>query len=398
MHNLTKIKLFRSLLWITYPFSLVLVYPLVFLKKKNKTGLFLFFDRYTLGGAQRVHLDILNSVNDLYKQVYFTRLSPNGAFREEFYNTPNASVKDIHFWCDNLLIRLFTVHYFAFYINRHKTGHVFSSNSTFFYDMLPFIKNGIIKTELLHNFTLGKNGMEFFGLANYRYLHNRLTVDVATYNNILTQYEKYGINSVYSKRVQCIEPGVMISSISNKDYSKPVNILYAGRGGAQKRPHLLDAIAQHFISKSLPVHFHFAGDVIDELSDYVKKHSILHGQITDQKIMYSLYQQCHSILMTSAYEGFPMLIKEGMANGCVPIVTALDGNKSHLKHEKNALLIHQPENENLVVQQGIELIQRLLNNQSFLEELSQSAYQYASEHFDKKQFVLTYRSLLLLSR
>lgn len=101
------------------------------------------------------------SINEVPKQVYFTRKSDNDSLKQEFYTLRNSNSEDIHIWCDYLLFRLFTVHYFAFYINRHDHVHVFSSNSTFFYDMLPFLKNHVVKTELLHNFTFGKKGMEF---------------------------------------------------------------------------------------------------------------------------------------------------------------------------------------------------------------------------------------------
>lgn len=394
MHNLTKIKIFRILLCITYPFAVILVYPFALMKRKKTSALFFFFDRYVLGGAQRVHLDILESVRDISKQVYFTRVSANNIFRQEFYALPNATVKDIHFWCDNLLFRLFSVHYYAFYINRHKKAHILSSNSTFFYDMLPFLKNGIIKTELLHNFTLGKNGMEFFGLANHKYLNHRLTVDNATLNNIKAQYQLYKIEAKYFERLMCIEPGVIISDAVHKDFNGDIHILYAGRGGQQKRPHLLDAIAQQCIERKLPVTFHFAGDVIDELSSFVQEHSVLHGQVRNPDDMYAIYASCHVILMTSAYEGFPMLIKEGMANGCIPVVTALEGNRSHLKNGSNALLMFEPKDETGVINQGVMLIENLVANRALLQTLSHNAYNYAGSHFSKQAFMYEYRRLL----
>ena len=75
MHNLTKIKLFSILLWIVYPFALLLLYPFALLKRKKHSSLFFFYDRYAIGGAQRVYLDILESVKDTPKTVYFTRYS-----------------------------------------------------------------------------------------------------------------------------------------------------------------------------------------------------------------------------------------------------------------------------------------------------------------------------------
>ncbi|HEY0676909.1 MAG TPA: glycosyltransferase family 4 protein [Chitinophagaceae bacterium] len=394
MHNLTKIKLFRIAAWITYPIALVFIYPFVLLKKKNASHLFFFFDRYAIGGAQRVHLDILKSVEDVHKQVYFTRKSLNTSLKNEFYSIPNTVSKDVHFWCDNLLFRLFSVHYFVFYINRHASAHVFSSNSTFFYDMLPFFNRKVRTTELLHNFTFGKKGMEFFGLANHRHLTNRIVIDAHTLSNIRQQYDSAGLSS-YMDRVKLIEPGVMVPPYRRTAFTLPLKVLYAGRGGPQKRIHLLNRIAEHCIKEQLPVEFHFAGTMMDELSPTLKEHSILHGQISSQQKMYELYDHCDVILLTSAYEGFPMIIKEGMACGCVPVVTALEGNKTHLRHGYNALLINEVEDENLVVSIALNHINTLIDDTKLLFNLSKTCHEYAVLNFSLEQFRTAYREFLL---
>jgi glycosyltransferase involved in cell wall biosynthesis len=394
MHNLLKIKVFRIALWITYPLSFILVYPFALLRRRNNSNLFFFFDRYAIGGAQRIHIDILKSINEAPKQVYFTRKSDNDFFKKEFYSLPNTDNQDIHIWCDYLLFRLFTVHYFAFYINRHLTPHVFSSNSTFFYDMLPFLKSSVVKTELLHNFTFGKKGMEFFGLANVNYLNHRIVYDSFTLENIKKQYQDYKIVEKLS-RILFIEPGVEIPASPNKEFKLPLAILYAGRGGPQKRIHLINKICEQSFSRNLPVSFHFAGTLTDELSEEVKSKSTIHGQISDPSKMHEIYSLCHIILMTSAYEGFPMFIKEGMARGCVPVVTALEGNKMHLTSGYNSLLIDAVEDEKKVVELGIEQIEKLASNLILLRKLSENAYTYARNNFRKEKFNMEYRKLLL---
>jgi L-malate glycosyltransferase len=395
MHNLTKIRLFRIASRITYLPSLLFILPFALLKKKHNSGLFFFFDRYSIGGAQRTHLDILESVEDISKQVYFTRKSVNVSLKQAFFKSSNTIARDIHFWCDTLLFRLFSVHYYAFYLNRHKNARILSANSTFFYDLLPFLNREIITIELLHNFTFGKKGMEFFGLANYQYLTYRFVYDIYTLNNIRGQYSAYNVPAQYLDRIVFIEPGVNVPGTMIKDYSYPLTILYAGRGGQQKRIHLLNRIVEQCLEQDLPVRFHFAGTVIDELSDLVKSKSVLHGNIASVEQMNELYKQSHAILMTSAYEGFPMLIKESMAYGCVPVVTALEGNKMHLKDGFNSLLIDAVTDEEKVVLKGIDKIRELINGQELLRKLSVEAYNYAKTNFDKNKFLKSCRALLL---
>ncbi|HYD19843.1 MAG TPA: glycosyltransferase [Flavipsychrobacter sp.] len=372
----------------------ILLYPFVFFKKKNEGELFFFFDRYVIGGAQKVHLDILESVSEQQKQIYFTRYSPNEGLKDAFYRLPNSISSDVHFYCDNLLIRLFSVHFFAFYVNRHKRAHIFSSNSTFFYDMLPFIDKKIIRTELLHNFTYGNNGMEHFGLANHQYLDNRMVIDSATKLNIRRQYAEHQIPSTYLERIRLIEPGVAIPTEINKDYNAPLKVLYAGRGGAQKRIYLLNQVAEHCITNNLAIEFHFAGTMMDELSELVKSNSVIHGEISAPNKMQQLYETCHALLMTSAYEGFPMLIKEGMAFCCLPIVTALEGNKTHLVHMSNALLIDQPKDEQQVVNTAIKHLELLLADRNLLQTLCIQSGRYARQHFDKADFIKKYKTFL----
>ncbi len=347
-----------------------------------------------MGGAQRVHIDILESISALPKQVFFTRKSPDTGMKKAFETVPDCSFQDIHFWCDNLLFRLFAVHYWAFFLNHHRGLKILSANSTFFYDLLPWLRRDFQRIELLHNFTYGKKGMEFFGLANHAFLDQRIVVDFFTAENMRRQYAEAGVPVEYMERIRVIEPGVPLPErLPQKDFP-PLKVLYAGRGGVQKRVWLIDRIAASCYEKGLPAQFHFAGNVDDELSFSVKEQSIMHGSISDSLEMKKLYSECHVILLTSAYEGFPMFIKEGMVQGCLPIVTALPGNKTHLRHEENALLIDAIEDEDAVVQQGIALIERLCAQPEVIDRLSRAAFDYARGHFGSYAFRQSYRQLL----
>jgi glycosyltransferase involved in cell wall biosynthesis len=350
-----------------------------------------------MGGAQRIHLDILKSIPEADKDVFFTRFSPNAVFKDEFYTVPNASCLDIHIWCDYLILRLFSVHYFSFYINRHSQGHIFGANSTFFYDMLPFINKKITRTELLHNFTFGKKGMEFFGLENYRYLDNRIIYDYFTKGNIENQYADFHIDKTFLRRILFIEPGVDIPSEKNKSFDFPLKIICAGRGGPQKRIWLVNKIAENLIEMDAAVEFHFAGTLVNELSEKIKAKALIHGEISDPVKMAALMAESDISLLTSSYEGFPMFIKESMANGCIPVVTALTGNLMHLKDRFNSMLIHEILDETKLIQEGIQIIMELIRDRKLCIQLSHEAYTYAKQHFSRNEFNKAYRKLMLFA-
>lgn len=395
MHNRTKIRLYRILLRITWIPSVLLLWIPAQLAPRFNGRYFFLFDRYALGGAQRVHLDILASLANKNKRVWFTRLSLNSVLKSTFYDQPNTRSSDIHRWCDNLVFRLFTVHWMAFYLNRHRGAQVFSSNSTFFYDLLPFLSKHLRTTELLHNFTYGRNGMEWFGLFNHRYLSQRLTVDFSTLANIKRQYHEWNIAPEWEARLGIIEPGVRVPADEEsglKAPAPPLHVLYAGRGGPQKRVWLIDRIAQAAYNTGLPVQFHFAGDIADELSPDVKTAAVLHGMVSKEADMYRIYTASHVLLMTSAYEGFPMAIKEAMACRCIPVVTALEGNKTHLRAGENALLIEAIEDEEAVVQQGLAHLAALCADPAAVARLQDAAYNYAAAHFRREDFIRKYQT------
>ena len=395
MHNLTKIKIFRIALFITYPLALIFLYPIVLLKKKNEGRFFFFLDRYVIGGAQTVHLNILSTIPEFKKQLYFTRYSPDDKQKAEFYSTPNSTSRDIHFWCDNLLFRVFTVHFYAFYVNRHSDAIVFGSNSTFYYDMLYFFRKDITTIELLHAFSFGNTGMEFFGLANYKSLSYRLVIEPATRKNMENQYKEYNVPAEYMNRVVMIEPGVRLPEKKHKkEIGDTLNVLYAGRGTKEKRVYLVSKIAESLLRENTNISFHFAGTMESELSDYVKKNSTVYGEITQQEKLYDIYRKCHVTIITSTFEGFPMALKEGMANGCIPLATTVGGITVHLKDGYNGLLITQPENEQAVVDSAIKHIKTLAGDKELVMQLSNNALEYAYEHFNINRFKDKYREFL----
>jgi glycosyltransferase involved in cell wall biosynthesis len=260
--------------------------------------------------------------------------------------------------------------------------------------MLPFLSKRVTKIELFHNFSFNKKGMEFFGLANYKLLDQRMVIDNITKQNIIEQYATFGVPASFNERVHVVEYGVSIPDRVTKPSIPPLKILYAGRGTPQKRIKLLNRIVEHLIESNSPVEFTFAGSMGAELSAVVKAHCKVLGEIGDQNAMQKLFSEHHAIILTSAFEGFPVVVKEGMSYGCVPIVTALPGNMIHLTHLSNALLIYNVDNGNEVVKEGILNIEILLSQPDLLKKLSENAYEYAQKKFGKQDFIAAYRTLL----
>jgi glycosyltransferase involved in cell wall biosynthesis len=134
--------------------------------------------------------------------------------------------------------------------------------------------------------------------------------------------------------------------------------------------------------------------LIAELSQRVKAASELYGEVADPEKMASILANSDIALLTSAYEGFPMFIKESMAHGCIPLLTALPGNKTHIKNGENGLFIEEMADESGLVKEAVEKITVLTRERDECIRISREAYRYAQLHFNRLAFNQAYRTLL----
>jgi glycosyltransferase involved in cell wall biosynthesis len=98
------------------------------------------------------------------------------------------------------------------------------------------------------------------------------------------------------------------------------------------------------------------------------------------------------LLLTSAYEGLPIVIMDMMARGKIVISTAVDGIPDYITHLENGLLITET-NETKIIQQGIELLRLLVNKPELKREIGRKSYQYAVKHFSGETFCESYRKI-----
>jgi len=112
--------------------------------------------------------------------------------------------------------------------------------------------------------------------------------------------------------------------------------------------------------------------------------------IKDKALLKSIYSTAHVLVLTSESEGFPMVIAEAMAYGCVPIVTAVGAIPTQLRHGEEVILTDPMK----CVEETIEWILLLDGNPETLQELSKKAYLYAEEHFAADRFDNAWKQLI----
>jgi glycosyltransferase involved in cell wall biosynthesis len=134
-------------------------------------------------------------------------------------------------------------------------------------------------------------------------------------------------------RLKVINNGVPAESElrrSSKDRSTPLRILYVGRlVEEQKRVFDLPRIMEALDRRGVPATLTVVGEGADRhalasLADpWVERGTIrFAGILSNHEITHELRHH-DALVLTSAYEGFPLVAMEAMAWGCIPVVTAI---------------------------------------------------------------------------
>lgn len=375
-------------------FSLIRFYIRCRYIQKNESELFFFFPFFHVGGAERVHIDIIQTAANRNPWVFFTSLSENKGFLPEFkkYGTTYNIQRFAEGKYSNLTAKLL-----ASLINRYNHPVVFGCNSYFFYNLIPYLKEHARCIDLIHAFS-HKNEIaaEHWSLKVAPRLKTRIFISRKAIRDLEQQYEENQLSPSLMKRVRYIPNQVTVPDIAFPKTRLPlVNILYVGRGTPEKRVHLLGKIAHQCIEdQKLPVKFTLVGNIRHSIPE--KFHSYLHftGELQNQETLSEIYAYSDILLLTSSREGFPMAIMEAMAHGVVPVATDVGDIPAHITNAHTGFLVHNSSEECTIVNSFVKHIENLCNDKMLIEQLSLHAYNYAKENFSKKKFQEAYNEIL----
>ena len=375
----------------------IIMYPFVLLGKltgnlfplKPKRNIFLFFPSADIGGSIKVNADITECIKDQRLVIIFSKKPKNNQFRNLF-EIEGVKIIDLHKYIDNKFyhfVNFFFRGILAVWINKADRPVIFGGESLFFYKMLPHVNKRTKKVELCH-----LNTWINYSLAFAKDIDVRIFSTPKIKRDVENLYKYNHLPQSFFDKLCFIDNKVDISPY--KEISNNIlQVLYVGRGAPQKRVHLIAEIARQMYSKHDKIHFSFVGDVENIIPDDVKQYCTLYGQVRDANQLDEIYTKSDVLLLTSAYEGLPIVIMDMMARGKIVISTAVDGIPDYIDHQKNGLLITETE-EKKIVHQGIELLRLLLNNPELKRQIGQTSYQYAIKHFSGEAFCQSYRKIL----
>lgn len=381
------------------------MFPFVFLGSliaivrplKEEYDVFFFFPGFAIGGAERVNAEIVKTVSDKKVIIFFTKNSPNDGMKH-FFQLPHVTIREISFWTDkkwmywgNLMFRGIC----SAYINRQKRKpSVFIGQCNFGYKLTPHIRRDIKINELIHmydpNFT-------WVWAPFTKYLTNRIVIGDTILEKFQICYEKNQIPLGYLKRFKKIfyRLEYMPTEFLKRNFDLPLRIYYAGRGGPQKRIHLILQVIEKCRNLNLPVTFALAGPLFNDLPKNFLTDNTYIGEIQGGEQMYSFHKSNDILMMTSAWEGFPLVIMEAMSFGSIPLVTNVDAIPDHIKEGQTGFLINGYSTEETISLDFLEKIQEILRNRNQLAKISENCYNYAAMEFSGEKFTKSYREVIL---
>ncbi len=357
---------------------------------KTKHRIFLFYPNADIGGSPRVNIDIAECIQDARPLIIFSKKPKNNQFRE-YFNIPGVRIIDLQAYIDKKIfhfINFFFRGVLAAWINKTDNPVIFGGECIFFYKMVPHVKKQTRCIELCHLATWLNYSIGFAPRIDERiFSTERLMADV------IAQYDKNHVEDHLYNRLRFIDNAIDIP-VYQPTGNPQLEVVFIGRGSPQKRVHLIAAIAQVMHAAGDPVHFSFVGDVENMIDITQYPYCKFYGNVKDNELMESIYRQSDVLLLTSAFEGLPIVVMKMMAYGRVVVSTAVNGIPDYIKHLDNGLLITETE-EDKIVQQGVELLRLVIQNPALKNKLGERNYQAAMQKFSRQVFCKTYREILL---
>lgn len=375
----------------------LLIYPIVIVGKiwgkyklpDKKYTHFLFFPCADIGGSVKVNADITNCIQNNTILIIFSKIPKNNKFLSLF-QIKNVDILDLSKKIDKKQFHFVNIFYrgvMAAWINNTPNAVVFGGESIYFYKIIPFIKKNVKVVELCHLNSWLNYSQAFITKIDYRiFSTQKIKRDVEK------QYKENNIIPEFYKKLLFIDNAIAIPAYKEVA-NNLLEVLYVGRGAPQKRVHLLVKIAEKIHELKLPIHFTFVGDVEHFFSDETKKICTLLGELKEKKELETVYSKSDCLILTSAYEGLPLVVMDMMARGKIVISTAVDGIPDYVKNKENGMLLFKKE-ENEIVNEAVNVLIELIGNSQLKKLLQKQAYEFAKQKFSYEDFDRFYENIL----
>lgn len=342
---------------------------------------FFIIPHHHIGGADRVHLNIIKSLKQ--KPFVFFDYSNTNQISEEFnYNAYCLLINSAK--RKKIAILFFKI------ISSFLPIVIFGCNSNFFYRLVSKLKKKAKVIDLTHAFSFPDKGMEIWSLPYVDLLDTRIVINNRTIEDYKNLYRANGIKDSYLKRFRIISNGVKINDFDRDQiHSRFSNFIigFVGRNSHEKRPELFFDI----VKKSGKVKAKVIGDNFDNFKKDFPDVSYFEN-CNIPELVRKQFSEISLLVVTSSREGFPLVIMEAMELGIPVISTDVGSIAEHLINGKNGFLISATE-ENEILNFALAKIRYIIGNKEVYCNMSLNARQYACNYFDNQIFEQKYCEL-----
>lgn len=342
--------------------------------------LFFIIPHHHIGGAERVHLDIIKSLKR--KPIVFFSYSYSSEISKEFsknaycFLVTSAKRRKLAIWFIQMISYFFSV-------------VIFGCNSSFFYAIVSKLKSKIRAIDLTHAFSYPEKGMEIASLECVDLIDTRVVINNRTFEDFKKLYKINGIQESFLNRFRIIPNGIKINDFDNNQIDSRFNnftIGFVGRNSPEKRPELFFNIVENVKIKAKVI-----GDNFDNFKNDFSE-VFYFENCNDPELIREQFSEISVLLVTSRREGFPLVIMEAMELGIPVISTNVGSISEHVINGVNGFVtsaIEEKEILNFVVKK----IKHIAQNRDVYYNLSLNARQYSCEHFDNQFFKKKYQDL-----
>jgi glycosyltransferase involved in cell wall biosynthesis len=367
----------------------ILLYPIVFIgkicskffKPSKQYTHFFFFPHAGSGGSITVNADIVKLLKDKSILIIFSKKIAQNNFLHLFKHS-HVDILDLSKLIDNKYFHFVNVFYrgvIATWINNTHNPIIFGGDALYLYKVIPHLKNEVKIVELSHLNVWYNYTQAFLKKIDVRVFSTNIIKKEAE-----ELYKRNNLPEEWYQKMYFIDNKIEIPVIEYTQ-NKQLKILFVGRAVPQKRIHLLVEIARIAHQEKLKADFIFVGNVHKYFNDNIPENCRIHGEVNDRKKLENIYNESDALLLTSAFEGLPMVVMDMMVRGKIIISTNVGAIPDYITDKETGLLI-QNINEQSVVKQGVEIIKKLIANSELQQKIKIQTYEYAKDKFGAEHF------------
>ncbi|GAA4290514.1 glycosyltransferase family 4 protein [Aestuariibaculum suncheonense] len=343
--------------------------------------IFFFIPYHHIGGAERVHLNIIKTLHN--KPIVFFNSAKKESISSEFRN---------HAYCFKVssrrqkkmavnFVRISSVFFELI---------VFGSNSNLFYKLVSKLKLKLkVKIiDLTHAFSFPELGMEQTSLPFVDLIDRRIVINTKTKEDYKKLYLKHNISLELLDRFIIIPNGIIIGGFDEKEIDvrfKNFTIGFVGRNSKEKRPEIFFDILKETGCKGKVI-----GDHFDNFKTSFSDIEYFEN-CNNPKQVREHFSRISLLIVSSSREGFPLVIMEAMELGIPVIATDVGSISDHVKNNFNGFI--GPIKTELFIIFSKHCINNLIGDYKLYKSLAVNARNYAEANFDIEKFNSNYREL-----